>query len=195
MDSIYEPLKTLVEDLKSSKAEDESERFKLSFHLAGSIHSWELVFDKQTPLLPPDVITGVEDEGFCPYLDDLKGYVNWNPSSSECLSDLVVELIQLYSAYQKNLVTLYPRLSDQWTDLCLSTNYGETCEVNINKNPPGTFNAVATFLFELGIDLDDLPPYLVEKNFGAGKAALQVTFQPPDLTTIDPRLFLSPRLE
>lgn len=214
MNSIYQPLRAAVDDLRtiriglkqnkltieglksgSSQANDDCERFKLCFPVAGNITTWELVFDKKTPIMPPDVIFGTEDEDFFPDLNDLEGYVHWDSTCSSCLSKLLTELIKEYSMYHRDTVCSLPKFKQQWIQLCQSTNFTKNCEVHFVKNPPGTYNSIATFLFQLPLDLKDLPTYLIKDNPGDDTAALQLTFQSPDMSKVTQRLFISARVE
>ncbi|XP_065056484.1 BRISC and BRCA1-A complex member 2-like [Rhopilema esculentum] len=186
----------VVDELKSGSLlpEEGCDRFNLSFQLAENTIKWEVIFDRNEPNLPPDVVFGPDDEDFCPDLNKLKGYYDWDYTSETCLSDMLSSLFGHYVHHQRHGISTLPVLSEQWKELCETSNYTAKCETYHSTNGFGTHNASASFLFEFIIDTSRLPPYLIKENLGEDSAALHISFQPPNFSKITPQLYLSPRL-
>lgn len=187
----------IVDEFRSGtlKQIEEFDRFRLSFKIADFLISWEVIFDRNRPLFPPDVIFGPNDDEFSLSLQELKGYYDWDPASKSSLSDMLQSVIKEYSKFRRNSIATFPGINDEWNSLCEVTNYGSTCEVCCATNGPGTYNATVSFMFELTLDISELPLYLIKANVGGGKAILHITFQAPNLTKVTPRLYLSPIIE
>jgi len=214
MPKIFKRVESLVDDLKRTRVglagkpfivdefksgsfaqTDDCDRFRLSFQIADNSVNWEIIFDKNSPQHPPDIVFGSEDEEFSIPLENLKGYYDWDPASDSSLSKLLLNVLREYWLFQREKLSSVSGINEQWRDICTTTNYARACEVYYSNSGMSTLNAIASFIFELTVDVSDFPPHLVRGNTGEYNALLKISFQPPNLTKVAPKLYLSSRME
>ncbi|CAI0382691.1 unnamed protein product [Linum tenue] len=84
------------------------DRFTLVIPYCLDFIRWDVVYNAELPMAPPDVIFAAEDEDFHPLHADtklLQGILcNWNFKDPTCLFNLIEELRRKYVKYQTNLV-------------------------------------------------------------------------------------------
>lgn len=91
------------------------DRFTLLIPICLDYIKWDFIYNLQSPLTAPDVIFGPEDENFRsfllssagetdPKMSALNTLANWNYKDPSRLLTLVLQLRELYSAYQRKKV-------------------------------------------------------------------------------------------
>ncbi|KAH9621314.1 hypothetical protein KSS87_016418 [Heliosperma pusillum] len=88
------------------------DHFTLSIPFCLDYIQWDIMFDVESPLSAPDVIFGTDDDKFPPFLlsvndptkSPLSTISNWNSRDPSKLLSLILQLRDMYSAYQKKRV-------------------------------------------------------------------------------------------
>uniref|UniRef100_A0A5B7B9N6 BRISC and BRCA1-A complex member 2 n=1 Tax=Davidia involucrata TaxID=16924 RepID=A0A5B7B9N6_DAVIN len=110
----HSPISIKVEQMWSgSKNYGLLDRFTLVIPFCLDYIKWDVIYNAQYPLAAPDIIFGPEDENFRPFhaageQGDLKSPKNslsdWNSKDHTRLLSLILELRDLYMAYQRKRV-------------------------------------------------------------------------------------------
>ncbi|RAL40423.1 unnamed protein product [Cuscuta campestris] len=86
------------------------DRFTIAIPFCLGIIKWDVIYNAAYPLTAPDVIFGPDDESFQPYhsVDDAgekkNALTDWNNKDPSRLLSLILELRELYMAYQRKRV-------------------------------------------------------------------------------------------
>uniref|UniRef100_A0A673CF05 BRISC and BRCA1-A complex member 2 n=1 Tax=Sphaeramia orbicularis TaxID=375764 RepID=A0A673CF05_9TELE len=173
------------------------DRFKLHIPYAGETLKWDIIFNARYPELPPDFIFG-EDAEFLPEPSELPHLVQWDAGNSECLLQLVKELIQQYHHYQCQRLRESSRLLFEYDSLLEDPNYGRNMEIYAGRKNSWTGEFSARFLLKLPVDFSNIPIYLLKDTTldpGEDVALLSVSFEDAEATQVFPKLYLSPSIE
>lgn len=114
----HSPFPIKVDQMWSgSKNEPWLDRFTLLIPFCLNYIRWDVIYNVQSPLCAPDVIFGLDDERFPPFLlsgdggfggdptkSPLQILSNWNSRDPSRLLSLILQLRELYSAYQRKRV-------------------------------------------------------------------------------------------
>ncbi|KAK3537694.1 hypothetical protein QTP70_017900 [Hemibagrus guttatus] len=139
------------------------DRFKLHIPYAGETLKWDIIFNARDPELPPDFIFG-EDAEFLPEPSELPHLVAWDSSDSECLLQLVKELLQQYHQYQCQRLRDSSRLLFEYDSLLDDPNYGRSMEIYAGRKNSWTGEFSARFLLKLPVDFSNIPIYLLKQK-------------------------------
>lgn len=186
-----------LDSVSSSCGKVKGDRLKLSIPYARQSLVWNVLFDSQCPDMGPDFVFNDESFLIDPDADMLYTKVpslaKWNPSDSNSLFNVLVELLDCYKQHQ---IQLLAKQSDR-LQLEYSTLVGETdistADVEMILLPLGCKPTEARFLISLSIDFSQLPSYIYHSE--TDSAMLTVTFYGPDWNRIVPQLYLSKSLE
>lgn len=86
------------------------DRFTLVIPFCLDNIKWDVIYNAVYPLMAPDIIFGPEDENFRPYhslgdeADTKNALTDWNNKDPSRLLSLILELRELYMAYQRKRV-------------------------------------------------------------------------------------------
>lgn len=175
---------------------EECDRFTLGIPYCGTQIEWEVIFDRNHPALPPDIIVSSEDErmAFNPDIDQLLSFSSWNIKNHKCLSTLMEELLLEYKHHHRTVLSQFERLDFELTTLLQKEEYSQT-NVHCLPSSDKSLEPMVRFYIPLAVDFSAIPAYLTKDNPGPDTAALLVTFYPPNASRVLPSLFLSPRVE
>jgi len=94
---LYSPTpSTLSEDLRF-------DRFTLKIPYCGIFLQWDILYNNEQVMMPPDFIFEEKDEFFVS-LDKVSSLKKWTPTNPNALLDIVLELLQFYKNYQKQQI-------------------------------------------------------------------------------------------
>lgn len=175
----------------------ECDRFTVGIPYCGTQIEWEVIFNRNHPSLPPDIIFSSEDDQmeFIPDIERLKAYSVWSLDRPNCLSQLLEELLMEYRLHHRTILAQFHRLYFE-LDTLVQNNAYTSVDVHCSRSPnESSFEPIARFYIPLRVDFSAIPAYLTKDNPGPDIAALVVTFYPPDASRVVPVLFLSPRVE
>ncbi|XP_021846587.2 uncharacterized protein [Spinacia oleracea] len=108
----HSPFSIKVEQMWSgSKNYPWNDRFTLLIPFCLDFIKWDIIYNVESPLSPPDIMFGAEDDKFIPFVlssDPSKSPMhtlsNWNSKDPSRLLSLILQLRELYSAYQGKCV-------------------------------------------------------------------------------------------
>lgn len=90
-----------------SKNQPWIDRFTLLIPFCLDIIKWDIIYNVESPLSAPDVIFGAEDDKFLPFIlssdpnkSPMNNFNNWNCRDPSKLLSFILQLRELYSAYQ-----------------------------------------------------------------------------------------------
>ncbi|GAA0184960.1 hypothetical protein LIER_32248 [Lithospermum erythrorhizon] len=99
----HSPFTIKVQQVRSGcKNPTVPDRFTLTIPFCLDFINWDVIYNALYPLAAPDVIFGPEDETFRPYHSNALS--NWNAKDPSKLLALILQLRELYVAYQKERV-------------------------------------------------------------------------------------------
>ncbi|XP_046848390.1 BRISC and BRCA1-A complex member 2-like [Xenia sp. Carnegie-2017] len=178
----------------SVRKRGQCDRFTLRIPYGGTKLNWEVLFNGHEPHLPPDIIFDDADADFEPKLEEMLSLQCWNPEDHGSLMAVIKELLEQYKKHQLELLKeSSPIIQHEFE----SVHELSTCtiiEVFVLRNSKGIVQQI-NFLMKLPIDLDRLPPYLINKNLGEDSISLFVVYQGCDGNNVSPQVYLSPRVE
>ncbi|XP_059636664.1 uncharacterized protein LOC132278794 isoform X2 [Cornus florida] len=145
----HSPVSIKVEQMWSgSKHHGLLDRFTLLIPFCLDFIKWDVIYNGQYPLLAPDIIFGPDDETFRPFHSageegDLKSpkssLSDWNNKDHTRLLSLILELRELYMAYQRKRVgdvdddrlkfELSTMVSRKGIEMCMSSGVEKPEEV------------------------------------------------------------------
>uniref|UniRef100_A0A803N7Z9 BRISC and BRCA1-A complex member 2 n=1 Tax=Chenopodium quinoa TaxID=63459 RepID=A0A803N7Z9_CHEQI len=104
----HSPFSIKVDQMWSgSKKNVWNDRFTLLIPFCLDFIKWDIIYNVESPLAPPDVIFGAEDDKFLPFVlssdpskSPMHNLSNWNSKDPSRLLSLILQLRELYSAYQ-----------------------------------------------------------------------------------------------
>ncbi|MBN3313728.1 BABA2 protein, partial [Atractosteus spatula] len=124
--------------------------------------------------------------------------MSWDAGDTECLLQLVKELIQQYHQYQCQRLRESSRLLFEYDSLLEDPLYGRSMEVYAGHKNSWTGEFSARFLLKLPVDFSNIPVYLLKDTAldpGEDVALLSVSFEDAEATQVFPKLYLSPSIE
>lgn len=173
------------------------DRFKLHIPYAGETLKWDIIFNTEDTLLPPDIVFG-DDVEFLPEPSELPHLHAWDSHDPECLLKLVKELLQQYHDYQYQRLRESSRLLFEYDSLLEEPGYGRSMEVYAGRKNSWTGEFSARFLLKLPVDFSNIPIYLLKDTAldpTQDVALLSVSFEDAEATQVLPKLYLSPSIE
>lgn len=192
---ILEILKTRSSAVDSDGSK-ECDRFKLGIPYCGTRIEWEVIFDRNHPAHPPDIIFSEQDEelDFAPNVEQLESLVKWNSRDDKALSALLEELMVEYRKHHLKILSQHQRYHFELSSLAQSEKYPEVYVLCRMTEAHDTEPEVR-FYIPLQVDFATVPSYLTKNNPGPNSASLLIIFRPPDASRVIPELYLSPRVE
>ena len=168
------------------------DRFTLKIPYAQQTLSWEIIFDSENSLEPPDIIFDAEDSDFQPPLEDIKSLIEWDWRNTKSLKNLISELLVKYRDHQLQRASKELSVVPHMTSLISQSLENMEIIVNMSKQGAvGTINVLA----DLNVDCSSLPEVVEKNTDDLPLATLHVCLPHPSSSTLEAQLFLSPLIE
>lgn len=192
---ILEILKTRSSAIDSTGSK-ECDRLKLGIPYCGIRIEWEVIFDRNHPAHPPDIIFSGDDEelDFAPNIEQLESLAKWSTLDDKALSVLLEELMVEYRKHHLKILSQHQRYNFELSSLAQNEKYPEVYVLCRMSDAHPTEPEVR-FYIPLQVDFATVPSYLTKNNPGPNSASLLITFRPPDASKVTTELYLSPRVE
>lgn len=165
--------------------------FKLPY--AGNMFIIQLLFHLHEPWMPPDM--NFSDENFFSYVtpkileEDVPSLNSWDHREEDIICQLLSQLLTVYKNYQVEKVQEDDVLMFEYQSLIKNLKIGEgDIEVLMADQ------RASSLLVRLPLNLQDVPPVLVNNNPGLALCLLHIVFHDNE-GTFTPKLWMSPRIE
>ncbi|KAK9755076.1 hypothetical protein RND81_01G000900 [Saponaria officinalis] len=120
------------------------DRFTLLIPFCLDFIKWDIMFNVDSPLAAPDVIFGAEDDKFPPFLlslphptnSPLRLLTNWNSRDPSTLLSFILQLRDMYSAYQKERVGKVDDVRVKFEISTMMARQGIEMSLNSNADKP-----------------------------------------------------------